>query len=56
MLTFVDCAADHGRLAPQTPPPDADEAADMEQLKEIIRRDPLADISEQDKELLWKMR
>lgn len=28
----------------------------METLKEIIERDPLSDISEQEKELLWRLR
>ena len=33
-----------------------DDPASLEPLIEIIRRDALADVSEQDKELLWKLR
>lgn len=29
---------------------------DMEQLTEIVKRDPLSEISEQEKEMLWKLR
>jgi len=29
---------------------------DKEQVEEIIRRDPLSEISEQEKELLWRLR
>ena len=36
--------------------PANDNPLDLEQLLEIIKRDPLSEISEQEKELLWRMR
>ena len=40
----------------QVSSPVNDNPLDLEQLLEIIKRDPLSEISEQEKELLWRMR
>ena len=40
-------------LQPEAP---INEHLELEQLYEIIRRDPLSELSEQEKELLWKLR